>query len=77
MTLEAQRRGLITHDNGGFSVAKAREAFYIPEDYDLLCVVASDITATKLALTPEHAEREKPGARKEVSELLLEISLKP
>ena len=69
--LEAQRRGLITHAMGGFNVAKARETFAIPEDYDLIAVVAVGYYGNKADLAPEHLEKEKPGSRKETEELLV------
>ena len=70
LSLEAQRRGLITHAMGGFNVAKARETFGISEDYDLIAVVAVGYYGNKADLAPEHLEIEKPGLRKETNELL-------
>jgi nitroreductase len=70
-SLEAQRRGLITHAMGGFNVTKARETFAIPEDYDLIAVVAVGYYGNKADLAPENLEREKPGLRKETKELLV------
>lgn len=70
-SLEAQRRGLITHAMGGFSVEKAREAFNISERYEIITVVAVGYYGNKEQLSEYNQSREHPNTRKEIEELLL------
>lgn len=71
MSLEAQRRGLITHAMGGFSKDKTREAFEITDDYNIITVVAVGKYGNKENLTEELQDREHPETRMEIEELLL------
>ena len=40
LSLEAQKRGLITHGMGGFKRKKTREVLNISEDYEIIAVIA-------------------------------------
>jgi nitroreductase len=40
LCLQATSMGLVTHQMGGFDVAKARDVFAIPEQYDLMSMIA-------------------------------------
>lgn len=71
MSLEAQRRGLITHAMGGFSKDKTREEFNISDDYNIITVVAVGKYGNKENLTEELQDREHPETRMEIEELLL------
>lgn len=71
MSLEAQKRGLITHAMGGFSREKAYEELNISHEYDLLAVVAVGKYGNKNSLSKELQEREHPDIRKSIEELLL------
>lgn len=71
LSLEAQRRGLITHAMAGFSVERAREAFDLPDRYELIAVVAVGYYGDKEQLSEFNRGREHPGARKDIKELLL------
>jgi len=70
LSLEAQRRGLITHAMGGFSVELAREAFSIPEDVSVMAVVAVGYYGRKEDLSPRNAEREHPQPRKPIDDII-------
>ena len=70
LSLEAQRRGLITHAMGGFSVAKAREGYDINEKYEPMAVVALGKYGDVESLNEDLKKREHPSTRKETSELL-------
>jgi len=72
LSLEAQRRGLITHAMGGFSRAGAHEAFNIPDNLDIITIVAVGRSGNKSALSESLQEREQPATRKETEELLLD-----
>jgi len=70
LSLEAHRIGLITHAMGGFSRKAAGEAFQIPEDLDIVTVVAIGKMGDP-ALLPEDLKKEEfPNTRKEIEELL-------
>ena len=70
LSLEAQRRGLITHAMGGFSVERARELFNIPEDVSVIAVVAVGYYGRKEDLSPRNIEREQPSPRKSIGEII-------
>jgi nitroreductase len=73
LTLEAQRRGLITHAMGGFSKDGARAAFNIPDEYDIITVAAVGRYGNIENLSEDLREREQPADRKDIEELLLEF----
>lgn len=64
LSLEAVRRGLITHAMGGFSRKKAQESYNIPEDITIVAVIAVGKPGNRADLTPELQEREEPGLRR-------------
>jgi nitroreductase len=70
-SLEAQRRGLIAHAMGGFSVEKATKAFNIPDRYEIITVIAVGYYGNKDHLSEYNQNRERPNTRKEIKELLL------
>jgi nitroreductase len=70
LSLEAQRRGLITHAMGGFSVTKARDAFGIPEDISVIAAVAVGYHGDISDLSPSLLEREHPGEREALDDLI-------
>ena len=70
MFLESFNQGLIMHEMGGFDVQKAREAFNVPEDYEVGIMIAIGYQDTHDVL-PERI-REKaftPRQRKPLSEI--------
>jgi len=71
LSLEAQRRGLITHGMGGFSVEKARETFKIADHYDIIAVIAIGYYGNIDQLSDFNKGRERPNTRKEIDELIL------
>jgi len=71
LSLEAQRRGLITHAMGGFDVVRAREAFNIPDDYSIIAVVAVGYYGKKEDLSPKYLDKEAPSPRKAIEEILV------
>lgn len=71
LSLEAQRRGLVTHGMGGFSVEKAREAFNIPVRFDIIAIIAVGYYGNKDQLSEYNKNREHPNTRKDIDELML------
>lgn len=72
LSLEAQRRGLITHAMGGFSQAKAREVFGVGEEYSLIAVVAVGYYGDRQSLGAQLLQSEQPSPRMKAEELILE-----
>jgi nitroreductase len=70
-SLEAQRRGLITHAMGGFDREKAREEFDIPEDYTIIAVVAVGYYGKKDSLSDDLQSREHPDNRMEIKDFFI------
>lgn len=71
LSLEAQRRGLIAHAMGGFDREAARDVFNISQDINILAVVAVGKYGNKENLPTEFQNREFPGTRKEIEELII------
>lgn len=72
MSLEAQKRGCITHAMGGFSQKKAREEFDISDEYDIMAVVALGKMGDKSELSSERQKDEYPNERKNINELIID-----
>ncbi|MHB8962308.1 MAG: nitroreductase family protein [Saccharofermentanales bacterium] len=71
LSLEAHRRGLITHAMGGFSVRRAREEFDIADEMDIITVIAAGHPGDIDGLSPANRVREFPQSRKAAEELLI------
>ncbi|SHJ08876.1 nitroreductase family protein [Parasporobacterium paucivorans] len=71
LSLEAWRRGLVAHPMAGFKREEARDIFNIPQEYDIITVIAVGKHGLKEDLEPDLQEREHPDTRKEIRELLL------
>jgi nitroreductase len=71
LSLEAQRRGLITHAMGGFSKDKAREVYNISDDYSIITVIAVGKYGNKDDLPDNIKAMEKPATRKPVEDLII------
>lgn len=71
LSLEAERQGLITHAMGGFDREKARSEFKIPEEYDIISVIAVGYYGDKSELSEFNQNREHPQPRREIDDILL------
>lgn len=69
--LEAQRRGLTAHPMAGFSKKEARAAFDIPEELDIVHVMAVGWPGDLERLSERNQARNHPGTRKPLEEVLL------
>jgi len=76
MFLEAFNQGLIMHEMGGFDVQKAREAFDIPEDFEVGIMIAIGYQDTHHVL-PERLIKKAimPRERKLLSEIAFDEEL--
>jgi nitroreductase len=70
LSLEAQRRGLITHAMGGFSVERAKESYKLGDNYTPMAVIALGRYGDVESLNDDLKKREHPSSRKETAELL-------
>jgi len=76
LSLEAERRGLITHAMAGYSRDQIREAFNVPEDLSIIAAVAVGYYGDKEALSSKNFEKEKPSPRKSIQEILFQSEMK-
>lgn len=70
LTIEAQRRGLITRGIGGFNKTRARRVLKIPYNYDIVSLVAIGKQGNVNDLPSELREKECPSDRMELSDIL-------
>lgn len=68
LSLEAQKRGLITHGMGGFKRQKTRETLNINEDYEIIAVIAVGKMGNKDELEEEFKKEEFPNNRRPIKE---------
>ncbi len=72
LSLEAARKGLITHAMGGFNKEKAKEALSIPNGYQVHAIVALGYQGEKSSLEEAYQKREVPSPRNEVEKFVSE-----
>ncbi len=72
LALQAVSQGLITHAMAGFDYEKARKDLAVPDDYDVVAMVAIGRRGPKEKLSPELQVREIPNTRKPLSEIVME-----
>ncbi len=71
LSLEAERRGMIAHAMGGFSRKRAAQLFGLSPDFAPIAIVAIGKLGDPSSLSPELQEREQPGMRRALSELII------
>lgn len=76
LALEASSRGLVAHGMQGFDYIKARAALDIPDDFDVMAMIAIGKQGSKENLHPNLQERENPNDRKPLKEIIMEGSFK-
>ena len=70
LSLQATSLGLVTHQMGGFDGDKARAAFAIPEQFQMMAMIAVGYAADANSLSEELKEREQaPRKRRALGEL--------
>lgn len=72
LSLEALRRGYVTHAMAGFSRVKATEVLQIPESYDIIAMVAMGRYGDPEALDDDFKETEHPSDRMPLETFLLD-----
>ncbi|OIO80839.1 nitroreductase [Candidatus Pacearchaeota archaeon CG1_02_32_132] len=78
LALQGSSMGLVVHGMAGYNVEKAREELKIPEDYDIVHMIAIGKPADKEVLHERMQKSENPGAstRKLVGEFVFEGEFK-
>jgi len=76
LALEATSRGLVAHGMQGFDYKKAREDLEIPEDFDVMAMIAIGKRGPKENLPSNLQEKENPNDRKPLNEIIMECSFK-
>lgn len=71
LSLEAERRGLITHGMAGFNRNKSKELYDLTDKYEPIAVIALGKYGDKSDLSEDLQKREKPDVRLELSQLIL------
>ena len=72
LALESAYRGLVAHGMQGFDYEKARKNLEIPEDFDVMAMIAVGKRGPKENLPPNLQEKEFPNDRKPLNEIVME-----
>jgi nitroreductase len=72
LALEATFRGIVTHGMQGFDYEKARKVLEIPDNFDVLAMIAIGRKAPREHLPPQLQEREYPNDRKPLQVIVME-----
>jgi nitroreductase len=72
LALEACFRGFVTHGMEGFDYQRARQELGIPENYDVMAMIAIGKRGSKENLPPKFREMEFPNDRKPLNEIVME-----
>ncbi|MCH7323350.1 MULTISPECIES: nitroreductase family protein [Solibacillus] len=76
LSLQAANEGLVTHPMSGIYKDVAKEAFNIPETFDVHLAIAIGYKGDKEMLSPELQQRETPSGRRPLEEIVFEGSFK-
>jgi len=71
LALEATSRGLVAHGIAGFDYERARKDLDIPSSYEILAMIAIGKRGLKENLPPPLKEREVPGDRKPLEQIVM------
>jgi nitroreductase len=72
LALEGARRGLVTHGMQGFDYARAKQELSIPEEFDVLAMLAIGKRAPREKLSEKLRAVEAPNDRRPLREILFE-----
>lgn len=72
LAIQATFQGLATHAMQGFDYAKAKKDLEVPDEYEVMAMVAIGKKAPKERLSAELQQREAPSDRKPLGEILME-----
>ena len=72
IAIQAVSQGLVTHAMGGFDYAKAKTTLEVPDDFEVMAMIAIGKRGPKDKLSPELQARETPNTRKPLSEIVMD-----
>jgi nitroreductase len=72
LALEASSRGLVAHGMQGFNYEKARIDLEIPDNFDVMAMIAIGKKGSKENLPLQLQEKEYPNDRKPLKEIIME-----
>src|SRR5574337_1999170 len=72
LAIQAVSQGLVTHAMAGFDYAKAKSTLEVPDDFEVLAMIAIGKRGPKDKLSPELQARETPNTRKPLSEIVMD-----
>ncbi|MGI0018267.1 MAG: nitroreductase family protein [Nitrosotalea sp.] len=72
LALQAVSQGLATHAMAGFDYTKAKTTLEVPDDFEVLAMVAIGKRGPKDKLSSELQTRETPNTRKPLSEIVMD-----
>ena len=72
LALEAFSRGLVAHGMQGFDYDKARIDLEIPDDFEIMAMIAIGKKGPREGLPPELQEKEKQNDRKPLKDIVME-----
>jgi nitroreductase len=72
LALEAFSRGLVAHGMQGFDYDKARIDLVIPDDFEVMAMIAIGKKGPREGLPPELQEKEKLTDRKPLKDIIME-----
>jgi nitroreductase len=76
LALEASSKGLAVHGMQGFDYERARKDLEIPDNFDVMAMIAIGKIGPKDNLPPQLQERELPNDRKPLAEIVMEGQFK-
>lgn len=72
LAIEAASRGIVAHGMQGFDYEKSRVTLGIPDDYEVMAMIAIGKRGLRQNLPPELQEKEKLNDRKPLKEIIME-----
>jgi nitroreductase len=76
LALEASSRGLAVHGMQGFDYERARNDLEIPDNFDVMAMIAIGKQGPRENLPPQLQEKEQPNDRKSLAEIVMEGQFK-
>jgi nitroreductase len=76
LALEGTSRGLVVHAMSGFDHQRARDELGIPDEFEVMAMVAIGRRAEREVLAPDLQEKEFPSDRRPLDEIVMEGSFK-
>jgi len=76
LALEASSRGLVAYGMQGFDYEKARIGLEIPDNFDVMAMIAIGKKGPRDNLPQQLQEREYPNDRKPLAEIVMEGQFK-